>query len=59
MDHIDNRVSALDFSANEQCMPYDEFDTLVQFIKAYKSVRSNVHSACRLEPVAVIEPIVF
>ncbi|KAG1709006.1 hypothetical protein DVH05_022637 [Phytophthora capsici] len=38
MDQIDDLVSVFDFSVNEQCVQYDECDTLVPFIKADKPV---------------------
>ncbi|KAG7375830.1 hypothetical protein PHYPSEUDO_015146 [Phytophthora pseudosyringae] len=38
MDQIDALVQAFDFSVNEQCVQYDECDTLVPFIKADKPV---------------------
>ncbi|KAL3667172.1 hypothetical protein V7S43_008108 [Phytophthora oleae] len=59
MDQIDNLVSAFDFSVNEQCVQYDECDTLVPFIKLDKPVFGIEYSGDKATACATANSLDF
>ncbi|GMF33628.1 unnamed protein product [Phytophthora lilii] len=59
MDQIDDLVSSIDFSVNEQCVQYNECDTLVPFIKQDKSVFGIEYSGDKAKACATANALNF
>ncbi|GMF66261.1 unnamed protein product [Phytophthora lilii] len=59
MDQIDDLVSSFDFSVNEQCVQYNECDTLVPFIKQDKSVLGIEYSGDKAKACATANALNF
>jgi hypothetical protein len=59
MDQIDDLVSAFDFSVNEQCVQYDECDTLVPFTQQDKPVLGIEYNGDKVTGCAVANALSF
>ncbi|KAG6584854.1 endo alpha-1,4 polygalactosaminidase [Phytophthora cinnamomi] len=59
LDQIDALVSSFDFSVNEQCVQYDECDTLVPFIKQDKPVFGIEYSGDKATACATANSLNF
>ncbi|OWZ20283.1 Endoglucanase [Phytophthora megakarya] len=59
LDQIDDLVADFDFSVNEQCVEYNECDTLVPFIKADKPVFGIEYSGDKVVACATANSLDF